>query len=472
MPAPRGRNSAGRAHQHQRNLSGGSSKVGLNNLQLTQKDPLPSKTQQLKRAGNSAIDLHAGRTTSPFPRPPHLTANSRILSKERIATLQQKRTHTPVSTKRQPVKNITQTHKAGFSIAYSDGTDDEEWVSSESGAATPQNNDVDAARGSSPVDQQKGGFTSAHVGEGEDTTRASNGVVEPLTPRAESELALTRVETARPGTSVVQAQALAQPPTVRIQPQSTPAFPGPTPVPPSASERRAEVQLVRHTRSEAPSPTQLPQKPMAKRHPLVRHSSTHGDVKVEMPHHPLIRGQSYHGALKPAPLAPLTVNSETAQAQLSASPRSARLGSRTGSPSYSTQPFAIDSPTEASPDSHDRALSRKGSVSSLHSVATLPAPVLSRFGARSKQDRTRTLSTISMSSSSAALNSLNMLPAMSRPGTPPLAVHFPSESRHDVQDGYHQLLPPMYVPAHMTVLARINPLRDCYNRVMRAKHGL
>ena len=86
-------------------------------------------------------------------------------------------------------------------------------------------------------------------------------------------------------------------------------------------------------------------------------------------------------------------------------------------------------------------------------------------------DRSRTMSTISNSSSSAALSALNMLPAVSRPSTPPMIVHFPPESRRDVPDGLHQLLPPPYAPAHFTALLKYNPLGDCYERVMRAKRG-
>ncbi|KAI5117769.1 hypothetical protein M0805_005200 [Coniferiporia weirii] len=462
MPVHKGRNATGRL-QHQRNLSGGSSRVGLNNLQLTQKDPVQSKQQQLKRAGHSAVELLPARTTSPFPRPSHLNSNARIHSKERIST--QKRA--AASAKQQPVaQNNAQNHRAGFSLAHSDGTDDEEWVSSESGAATPQNDeDDDDAHGTTPVDRQR----VEHAPNG-GTNRVVNGTAGLATPRSQSALSLTRVETARPETSPqMRAQVQAQPPTIHVQPQSTHVSPTPPPVPPVA-ERRPDVQLIRHTRSEAPSPTHLSQRPAPRRHPLVRHASTHGESKAEMPPHPLIRGQSYHGALKPAPLVPLSVNMEAAQAQLSASPTNARVGSIASSPSYMTQSFT-QSPSEGSTDSRERVPTRKVSSSSLHSVATLPAPSSTRFNARTKQDRIRALSTISLSSSSAALDSLNKLPAMSRPGTPPLAVHFPSESRRDVQDGYHQLLPPMYSAAHATVLARYNPLQECYERVMRAKHG-
>ena len=297
-----------------------------------------------------------------------------------------------------------------------------------------------------------------------------NEVEDRTTPRAEINIDLTRTDVPRPQTHGQRtqppqqqqqhhpkAQQLQQPPMVRVIHQSTPASPDP----PLETAKVAPMKPIRQTRSEAPSP---PIKAPVKRFSLVRNGSHYGEGKVEMPHHPLIRGQSYHGSsLRPAALAPLTVNSEAAQAHMTASP------SRSGSPPYSAG--IHQSPSEASTTS--RIPSRKGSISSLHSVATLPAPS-SRFfgGGRGNQDpRTRTMSTISNSSSSAALSALNMLPAVSRPATPPMIVHFPPESRRDASDGLHQLLPPPYAPSHLTAVAKYNPLGECYERVMRAKRG-
>lgn len=58
-------------------------------------------------------------------------------SRERIAALQQKREQTPVAKGKQRQAQGAK----GFTIAQSgdDSEDDDEWVSSESGAATPQN---------------------------------------------------------------------------------------------------------------------------------------------------------------------------------------------------------------------------------------------------------------------------------------------------------------------------------------------
>lgn len=55
MPTQHGRPSKSRL-QHQRNLSGGSSRVGLHQLQLTSKDSAQPK-HQLKRAGHSAVEV-------------------------------------------------------------------------------------------------------------------------------------------------------------------------------------------------------------------------------------------------------------------------------------------------------------------------------------------------------------------------------------------------------------------------------
>ena len=385
-------------------------------------------------------------------------------SRERIAALQQKRARTPVAKGKQRQGQGAK----GLTIAQSgdDEEDDDEWISSGSGAATPQN--VELEDTSSATDKN---MMSPHA----DLTngvadrlkngvadRLTNGVEELTTPRAEVQLELTCVDTARPDsspTSRVQTQGQAQPPVVRIQPQTTPSSPeSPSPTPTEPSEQMP----VRHTRSEAPSPSDLRHKPTPKRHPLIRHSSNYAGSKVEMPPHPLIRGKSLQGsALKPAALVPLYVNNESAQAQLLAFP-----SSRSASTTY--QSF-YQSPSETSTVSGDRLPSRKGSISSLHSIATLPAP--SRLNSsRTKGDRTQTLSSISTSSSSAALTALNMLPATSRPGTPPMIVRFPYSTKRDAHDAYHHLLPPPYLASYMSLSNKYNPLLDSYERVMRAKN--
>lgn len=54
----RSRGSSTRLQHSHRTSSGGNSKVGLNNLALTQKDPAqPAKQQNIKRAGHSATEV-------------------------------------------------------------------------------------------------------------------------------------------------------------------------------------------------------------------------------------------------------------------------------------------------------------------------------------------------------------------------------------------------------------------------------
>ena len=124
-----------------------------------------------------------------------------------------------------------------------DEEDDDEWISSGSGAATPQN--VELEDTSSATDKN---MMSPHA----DLTngvadRLTNGVEELTTPRAEVQLELTCVDTARPDsspTSRVQTQGQAQPPVVRIQPQMTPSSPeSPSPIPTEPSEQMQSVTL-------------------------------------------------------------------------------------------------------------------------------------------------------------------------------------------------------------------------------------
>ena len=280
-----------------------------------------------------------------------------------------------------------------------------------------------------------------------DIVNHTNGVT---TPRAADTVELPRVETARADLSSLASSQIAH---------STQTLPPPVNEPP-------EADIYRQIRSEAPSPTR--RRYLPKRNPLLRNSS-HGEYNVDMPPHPLIRGQSFQLSLKPKPLAPLQVNPEAIQAQITTSPTSTRGGYSSTSPTSMFHSMTLQTPTSVDPDNRP---SRKSSISSLHSVATLPVPSPSRFvGMRSKADRTRTLSTISNSSSSAALTSLNALPTMSRPGTPPLVVHFPIENRRDASDGIHQLLPPPIRSAHLMFVARNNSLKESFERVTRARAG-
>ncbi|THH15632.1 hypothetical protein EW146_g4872 [Bondarzewia mesenterica] len=111
-------------------------------------------------------------------------------------------------------------------------------------------------------------------------------------------------------------------------------------------------------------------------------------------------------------------------------------------------------------------------MSSSRSVATLPVQPLSQItpATRSNHDRNRTLSTISSSSSSAALSSLAQLPTGTRSTHPHLTTHFPPAKPSSTLESFHPLLPSPYVPTHLTLLTYRNPIRESYDKVLRAKH--
>ena len=469
----------------------------------------------------NSSQLHPSRNTS-LPRGHQYNANSRVASKERIAALQQKRAATPNNKRRSVVSANAVTHalnqqqmqknKPAFSIAKSDDTDEDEWVSSESGAATPQrvngaeddddgsesqDTEVEADVHTSMTDQKaRTGAVmgqampntlngSIYVGNGDIMSQKVTDKIS--TPRADLDTTATqgrsvfKQTSSSTSTSTLHAQVPPEMPVVRVQPQSTPITPPEPPAP--------ESEPLRQSKSEAPSPTRRSMHSRQfKRHSLMRNSSHGEPSKYEIPPHPLIRGQSYSGSgalkLKPAPLTPLTVDSAITQAQISASPTSTRIASGPSSPTFMTRSLTLQSPTTVSfsgePERDYRQPSRRTSISSLHSVATLPAPspvhaqaysrLGSQGGVRSRQgDRARTLSMMSTGSSSAALTSLNMN-MMSRPGTPPSTVRFPKESISD-GDGIHPLLPPPYCATHLTMASHYNPLYDCYERVLRAKQS-
>ncbi|TDL26210.1 hypothetical protein BD410DRAFT_895622 [Rickenella mellea] len=439
MPQHRGHRPTAGLKSHHRVASGGSAK-GLN-LQLTQKDPHAAKVQdKLKKSGHSATDLHAPRTASPHLRPTPANGTTRAPAKENVHG-QQKRAQTPIASKRAAAATSAATRKVDFTLAGSAGTEEDEWVSSESGAVTPVNDqDVQVLEVSPRRSDDSGDHVSG------------------TTPRAES--AMPRVDTARPSHPQQQQGFAYRKPVVAPNP---PHVTQPTPPPQpretflgnnSAVLAPPSPTAARMAHSEAPSPSHA-NRHLPKRQTLSR-QSTYSDSKAETPHHPLIRGQSYHGAMKPSPLAPLTV-----QAQISTSPPSLRSAPLSSSPTTMTSSMS-NYMDEAHPG-------RRTSMSSARSVATLPVPS-SPNDRRAIHDRTRTLSSVSRSSSSAALSSLTALPAMSRPGTPPLTVRFPPEHiNFSAADTYHNLLPPPYIATHLTVLAHSSPLRQSYDRVMRAR---
>jgi hypothetical protein len=210
-----------------------------------------------------------------------------------------------------------------------------------------------------------------------------------------------------------------------------------------------------------------------KRLSVTRSPSTHSTasrIDPTLRPHPLIRGTSHSLSNHVAPLAPLTVTSETSAVQISAPTLITRQGTGSWvSDSPTRLPTTPVSPVSPSPST------RRTSISSARSVATLsvPAPAAKDYQSiKLMHDRNRTLSTISSSSSSsAAVSSLAHLPAAPRPATPQLVSFFPPPNPHAHLEAMHPLLPPPYLATHMTVLSHRTPLRESYDRVMRAKQA-
>jgi hypothetical protein len=219
------------------------------------------------------------------------------------------------------------------------------------------------------------------------------------------------------------------------------------------------VPVVSGARTEPPTPTS----PRSGHYPSgkARPSSTRSLIADHAHHlrpHPLIRGQSFgHGHL-----APLKVSSDAAQAQLSSSPPNRAT---------STSPTSIrtiHTPSQTpSPGSHfSSVIFRRSSTSSTHSAATLPIQSFT------PTERGRTFSSISTTSTSAALSSLAHLPTRvtaTPPPNTPLVVHFPSQNPHGHPETVHTLLPPPYVTPHFTILQWRYPIRESHDRIVRAR---
>jgi hypothetical protein len=341
--------------------------------------------------------------------------------------------------------------KSGFTIASPNDEDEDEWISSESGAATPAHHDSDTDDSDDEaclddLNHQLGvgrsGPPSAHVDQ-------------PF---------LHRVDTARPSDYIHTASRHerhgAHTPTLPTSNTDTANT--------SVHVSHLQMQSLHHPDSHTPltSPTRRSPHPSHKHH-SARPPSTHSVARSDQPlrPHPLIRGNSYGLAqpliIKPTPLAPLTVIPD------SGTPRTLLTDSSDQTISASPESGKSASPTMLNPalSSH-----RRPSVSSAHSVVTLPShsrePTQWSFG-----DRKRTVSTISRSSSSAALSSLTHLPAVTRPPSPQQVAFFPPINPHANVEMIHPLLPGPYLNNHLTVLARRNPIKESFDRVIRARQA-
>ncbi|TFY56248.1 hypothetical protein EVJ58_g7755 [Rhodofomes roseus] len=149
MPAPsRGhRAQGGMTRTHSRTNSGGSSKIGLN-LQFTQKDvPPPRLPDKSKKSAHFNHEPTARTGTIS-----RIGSTHRLPSREQIAPAQLRRAPPPVAARTKDGK-----HRAGFTISSPSEGDDDEWVSSESGNATPNagQSDSEAEEIKTPVEPTK-----------------------------------------------------------------------------------------------------------------------------------------------------------------------------------------------------------------------------------------------------------------------------------------------------------------------------
>ena len=416
----------------------------------------------------------------------------------------QSREHVPSAAPRRAVTNPLPPRgggkpKAGFTIAASTvGSDDEdEWISSESGAATPLD-DVSGDESSGkktpqeeqspptpvdPVAQRNAAFVPSTTPRATESTQSrprvqTNGFTvrqpppiaapaaripsppkpsqqEPYRERPSSQ----PTEVLQPVTQPSPSQQPRRPPShILDQPQSqSPTSPPHTPEP--------VVPRISGARTEPPTPTS----PRSDRHSTgkARPASARSliaDHAHALRPHPLIRGQSFgHGHL-----APLKVTPDAAQVQLSSSPPYHAA---------STSPTSIRTVHTPSPSAHfpTSIFRRRTSTSSAHSVATLPLPQQQPL---TPVERARTTSMLSAASSSTAFSSLTHLPTTKRGSavaavaaaqTPPLVVHFPPQNAHMPPETVHTLLPPPYVTPHFTILQWRGPIRESHTRVVRAR---
>lgn len=353
-----------------------------------------------------------------------MNSSARIVSREQLPAQAQR--HVPPPNQRQ----TTGKPKAGFTLTSQSTDEDDEWVSSESGAVTPSSLTYDSGRSRTPVEPHK---------------------LPPVVPPIEELIH-------RPETPTAQ---LSRVPTVRPPSASMSVAPRHEVEQSNLSQHPPEPRTL-ETRSENTSPIHRshPHKRQSVTRPPSTHSTTSRNDAPLRPH-PLIRGQSY-GHTAPAtprmvPLAPLTITSEAAPAQLSTSP-----------------PQDVEDRISTSPSSvqttHTLPSNRRTSVSSAHSAATLPTHAHIPPHFKVVHDRTRTLSSMSTHSSSSvqALSSLAQLPT-TRPSTPQYTSHFPAASLYANLEAVHPLLPPPYLSAHMSILAHRSPLRESHDRVTAAK---
>ncbi|KAG7090892.1 hypothetical protein E1B28_009971 [Marasmius oreades] len=432
------------------------------NLQFTQKEQVSRNPDRPKLKNG-----HDGHSRPAIP--------SRVSSKDQLAPLN-KRPLLPPATRSKPAFTVT--------VGPEDGEGDEdEWVSSESGINTP--NPVDGSGSedeldnmATPVEVHRNPLHNRAVASTEPSGKADSN------SRMGAQMLIPRVDPLRPNSGFDTAQVKAgttsnTPPSLVVRPRaeelpvSTAPLSTVEPEPLIKKARPASMvlqgsQFESSSLDARPTAPRLTTKRQASTRPPSTHSISSKHDHAALRPHPLIRGHSFGqpaAPSRPAPLAPLTT-SDAASTVPSSSPTSLRA-KPPGSPSTISASPTSPYPQSAivGPNSHPR----RTSVSSARSVATLPVLPSAREFTRPSRDRNRTLSTISQSSSSAAISSLAHLPTVTRPPTPQMISFFPPVNTHHTVEGIHPLLPPPYLSNHLTVLAYRTPLRESYDRILKAK---
>ncbi|KAF9445910.1 hypothetical protein P691DRAFT_674663 [Macrolepiota fuliginosa MF-IS2] len=421
--APKGHRTGSTAQLRTHSRSSSTSRVGTN-LQLTQKEPSNTKGPEKSKKNPH---VHEGER----PGLPRANSGQRV-----PAAAQVKKAESATNATQRKANAAKE--NAGFTLsqAAGDEDDEDEWVSS-SGAQTPNQNDSDsdtASEGGSIPQELLSQLQRAQLEQEQNQAVRTQAPVPRIETARQSDFSAAIANVEVPGRN----SDLAQHEYDQTQ------------LPPD----HADIPSTSHTRTESRQSHQ------PKRQSITRPPSTHSiSSRLEgMRPHPLIRGHS-QGHLnfvpKPTPLTPLTVISD----QPSSAPDS----------SISTSPVSVRT-TATSPGGYyvpEFPQERRTSISSVRSVATLP--VQSAIGAPRPYDRTRTLSTMSMTGSTTALSSLTHLPSVTRPPSPQQISFFPPVNPHVNIEAIHPLLPGPYLNNHLTVLARRIPLRESYDRVIQAK---
>lgn len=369
--------------------------------------------------------------------------------------------------------------KPDFTISSnSDNEEDDEWVSSSSGPVTPSNLSSDNEEDLSPVEPPTPVEAKRFAPILDQAVSVRTEVA--MTPRAGTPpvaFLSSRVDTppARPAPITQIADIRPQPPKVEPRLDNR-----------ARDQNMIEVQtiprkqpMIKQVRSEASSPPSPPHQRNGHRQSSTRPPSLYSVNKADAPlrPHPLIRGQSFGlgtpTSAKPTPLAPLTTMpaKDMLGVHLSSSPPVLSPGGSQRSPSpVPSLKASLTTHGEHPSEAHKQL--RRQSISSQVSNATISRP--STPSSRTNLERQRTLSTMS-TSSLAALSSI--VYPQHHPNSPPrhsaghgYTSQFPPlDESGEGSETVHMLLPPPYLTAHWTVLAHRSPIRESYDRIVRAK---